>query len=170
MEPTTRERLHEKADIFSGLPRAAEVATARQPRMSREEKLRRWNDLLRVQPDRVLSTFPGIEHLEPEARDAQRCDDSAITVAFEDPVLRHAGLSDDSYGTARRFFELSDRDLHRIVCYCHHGVSTYAVCVAYSIRHAHLLTDRPKAPRFGMLTRVWQALSRRSLSGAPGGL
>jgi hypothetical protein len=35
----------------------------------------------------------------------------------ETPLLRAAGLENDTYGEAKRFFELSDGQLHRIVCY-----------------------------------------------------
>ena len=48
-----------------------------------------------------------------------RGEQSPLTVAFEDPMLRVEGLRNDSYGEAKRFFELTDSQLHRIVCYCH---------------------------------------------------
>jgi hypothetical protein len=48
-----------------------------------------------------------------------RGDGSPISVAFEDPVLRAAGLENDNYGEAKRFFELTDGQLHEIICYCH---------------------------------------------------
>ncbi len=37
-----------------------------------------------------------------------RSDHSPVSVAFSDPVLRVAGLSDDTFGEAKRFFELED--------------------------------------------------------------
>jgi len=39
-----------------------------------------------------------------------------FSVAFNDPVLRVAGMKNDTYGEAKRFFELSDMQLHSIVC------------------------------------------------------
>src|SRR3546814_20333171 len=68
------------------------------------------------------------------ARDSLRCADSALTVAFQDPVLRDAGLTDDSYGTAKRFFGLGDRHLHWILCYCHHGMSVRAGALVSVLR------------------------------------
>ncbi|MDP9812634.1 hypothetical protein J2W42_005504 [Rhizobium tibeticum] len=46
-----------------------------------------------------------------------------IAVAYEDAVFRAEGLSDDTYGEAKRFFELSDWQLHRFVCSCHSGTT-----------------------------------------------
>jgi hypothetical protein len=44
-------------------------------------------------------------------RDALRATDSPISVAFADPILRAAGLKDDTYGEAERFFEITDGDV-----------------------------------------------------------
>jgi hypothetical protein len=65
-----------------------------------------------------------------------RGDSSPISVAFEDPVLRATGLESDSYGEAKRFFELSDRQLHEIICYCHFGRTVNAATAARHIRAA----------------------------------
>jgi hypothetical protein len=56
--------------------------------MPRNDRLARWAELLERQPHRVLSTFPGTEYQTVEARDVMRDDDSPISVAFADPVLR----------------------------------------------------------------------------------
>jgi hypothetical protein len=61
-----------------------------------------------------------------------RSDGSPISVAFADPVLRAAGLENDSYGEAKRFFELTDRQLHKIICYCHFGATVNAATAAHS--------------------------------------
>ncbi len=61
---------------------------------------------------------------------------SAITVAFEDSLLRTEGLKDDTYGEAKRFFELTDWQLHDIVCYCHFGATMSAGTAARRIRAA----------------------------------
>jgi hypothetical protein len=63
-----------------------------------------------------------------------RSDGSPISVAFEDPVLRAAGLENDSYGEAKRFFELTDHQLHRVICYCHFGETLSAATAAHYIR------------------------------------
>jgi hypothetical protein len=74
---------------------------------------------------------------------------SPFSVAFDDPVLRAEGLTGDSYGDAKRFFELTDRQLHNIVCYCHLGASTSAEAAAGRVRAAVGGSGNPGV--FGML-------------------
>lgn len=62
-----------------------------------------------------------IEFVPEEEREALRVDGSPLTVAFEDPLLRVAGLASDRYGDAVRFFELSEREAHRLLCSCMNG-------------------------------------------------
>jgi hypothetical protein len=45
-------------------------------------------------------------------------------------------LADDSYGEAKRFFELTDNQLHEIVCYCHVGASMQSSRAARCVRAA----------------------------------
>ncbi|BBD41195.1 hypothetical protein Amn_pb01860 (plasmid) [Aminobacter sp. Y103A] len=104
--------------------------------MTRIERLERWARLLKDQPKRRLTTLSGTEFLPHAERQTMRASGSPITVAFEDPVFRAAGLSDDSYGEAKRFFELSDRQLHNIVCHCHLGESTRGASAARRVRAA----------------------------------
>ncbi|UVK54603.1 hypothetical protein DBIPINDM_003337 [Mesorhizobium sp. AR02] len=104
--------------------------------MSRSERLERWAELLERNPDRRLSTLPQTEYQPVRARVAMRGDGSPISVAFEDPVLRAAGLENDNYGEAKRFFELTDRQLHEIICYCHFGATVSAATAARHIRAA----------------------------------
>ena len=62
--------------------------------------------------------------------------DSPIAVAFNDPVLRAEGMKDDTYGEARRFFDLTDWQLHEIVCHCHFGDTMVAKTAARRVRNA----------------------------------
>jgi hypothetical protein len=98
--------------------------------MSRCERLERWAELLEHQPDRLLPTIEGTEFGFREARRAKRADDSPLTVAFQDPVLRAEGLRDDRVGDALDFFEISEGDVHYLVCYCHYGQAVSAGAVA----------------------------------------
>ncbi|MCX8568924.1 hypothetical protein [Aminobacter sp. MET-1] len=113
--------------------------------MTRKERLERWADLLERQPERRLGTLSGTEYAPPEARLTMRAQGSPITVAFEDPAFRAAGLNDDSYGEARRFFDLSDRQLHNIVCYCHFGDAVRGGSAARQVRAAIGWWPRVKA-------------------------
>ena len=115
------------------LERVAEVHP-QSPVMSRRERLERWAELLEQQPDRDLNSLYETEYQDRRVRDALRCDGSPISVAFEDPLLRAAGLKDDSYGQARRFFDISDWDLHRVVCSCYYGSAVSAGTAARSVR------------------------------------
>jgi len=113
----------------------AEVNTA-QPVMSRTQRLTRWAQLLECDPSRMLTALAGTEYRAPAERDVMRGDGSPISVAAADPILRDEGLKGDSYGEAKRFFELTDNELHEIVCYCHVGAVMQASRAALSVRQA----------------------------------
>jgi hypothetical protein len=102
--------------------------------MSRRERLERWVELLERQPNRRLSTIEGTEFGGRREREAKRADHSPLTVAFEDPVLRAAGLRGDRVGDAVEFFDLSHDEVHRLVCYCHHGLTVLPGTVAARVR------------------------------------
>jgi hypothetical protein len=102
--------------------------------MSRRERLERWVELLERQPHRRLATIEGTEFGSRRERAAKRADHSPLTVAFEDPMLRAAGLRGDRVGDAVGFFELSHGEVHRLVCYCHHGQTVLPGTVAARVR------------------------------------
>jgi hypothetical protein len=106
------------------------------PAMSRAERLQRWAELLEREPDRRLAALSGTEHEPVNIRAKMRTSCSPISVAFEDARLRVEGLADDSYGEAKRFFELTDWQLHSIVCHCHHGSRMPAAVAARCVRAA----------------------------------
>jgi hypothetical protein len=58
-------------------------------------------------------------------------------------VLRAQGLADDSYGEAKRLFDVSDRQLHNILCYCHYGAIVSAGTAARAIRGVVAAHSRP---------------------------
>ena len=121
--------------------------------MPREKRIQRWAELLEADPQRLLSTLHETEYQPHAVRAALHCDNSAISVAFNDPVLRAAGMKNDTYGEAKRFFELSDRQLHRIVCYCHFGQT---VSAGESARHVRAAMGGPTGSAFA---RLRQAIS-----------
>jgi hypothetical protein len=102
--------------------------------LSRTERLERWAELLERDPDRKLNTFFETEYESDDKRGGLRREDSPISVAFADPVLRAVGLQDDSYGEGKKFFEVSDWELHRVVCYCHYGAAVSARDAARVVR------------------------------------
>jgi hypothetical protein len=111
----------------------AVVRTAPTPTMSREEKLRRWAELLEAEGGAVASLYR-IEYVAHAARRRIRSLGSPISVAYADPVLKQEGLVGDAFGDAVTFFELSDHQMHRILCYCTGGHALPAVEVARRIR------------------------------------
>jgi len=106
---------------LSELGHVADLKPSQVPVLSKRERLDRWAELLEREPDRVLRTLDEIEWKPKAVRHAMRADDSALTVAFDDPVLRTAGLVSDRFGDAVSFFQISEHDAHIILCSCHGG-------------------------------------------------
>ena len=104
--------------------------------MDRRQRLECWLKLLESDPGRLLTALAGTEQYPWRERDLMRNDDSPLSIAFEDPVLRAEGLQNDTYGEAKRFFEVSDYQLHEIVCYCHVGGTMRASRAAHCVRTA----------------------------------
>lgn len=102
--------------------------------LSRAQRLERWALALDKLGDARLKTLKETEHQHYYERMLMREDNSPLTVAFDDPVLRTAGLKDDTFGEAARFFDLSDWDLHGVLCYCHSGSDVGASEVASRVR------------------------------------
>ena len=111
--------------------------------MSRRERVERWAKLLAQQPERRLCSIEGTEFGPRRERRAKRADHSPLTIAFEDPVLRAEGLRGDRVGDAVDFFELSEGDLHQLVCYCHYGHAVSAGAVAARLG---VMARRAEAP------------------------
>lgn len=147
MEYKTAEQLARVAEVHVEEPQSSP--------MSQIERLERWAELLERQPDRHLGTLHGTEYEGDTTRDAMRCANSPISVAFEDPVLRADGLKDDTYGEAKKFFAISDRELHEALCYCHFGATMLAESAARAVRRIIAGESHP-----GVLTRMRRALAQ----------
>lgn len=146
MQHKTPEQLQRIASVYPDQTR---------PAMTRSGRLERWAELLERQPTRRLGTLPGTEYQPSDTRDTMRSIGSPLSVAFEDPVLRAEGLTSDTYGEAKRFFELADRQLHNIICYCHHGVAMTAETAAHHVRAAI-----DGSGNSGMFARLREAIVR----------
>lgn len=125
MKHQTLEQLQNIADIDQAYPHRI---------MSRSERLERWVKLLEMSPHRRLATLYQTEHQPTSVLSLLRSDNSPISVAFEDPILRAAGLESDTYGQAKRFFGLTDGELHNVLCYCHFGATVSAATAAHYVR------------------------------------
>ena len=127
------------------------------PPMTRVERLERWAEVLDREPDRVLTSIEEIEWKSEAERRAMRSDDTALTVALEDPVLRAEGLASDRLGDAMAFFRLTDADAHFALCSCIYGQSMQAGVAARRVRMlAHPGISRCDVTRHDLST-LWIA-------------
>ncbi len=127
MKLKTLDEVKQVADVCPPLTR---------DRMSKRQRLERWAEALELAPQRHLRSLYETEYTSPRRRYALRQENSPLTVAFQDPVLRAEGLRSDRYGDALKFFKLSHGELHHIVCYCHHGPTMAPRAVATRVRSA----------------------------------
>ena len=120
---------------LSELSTVADVKIPKQaPALSKRERLDRWAELLERDPNHVLITLDEIEWKPKAERLAMRADNSALTVAYSDPVLRSEGLLSDRFGDAVSFFEISEHDAHIVLCSCHGGEAMLAEEAARRVR------------------------------------
>jgi hypothetical protein len=104
--------------------------------LSKSERLEHWAKALERESGRHLKTLYEVEYAPPAERAGMRVDDSPLTVAFNDPRLRAEGLAGDTMGAAVAFFGISERELHDILCFCHHGATMTADAAAMRVRAA----------------------------------
>jgi hypothetical protein len=143
-----------KHNTLDQLEKVAAVYPDEATLLSREERLVRWAERLEREPERRLNTLPGTEYETAERRSVMRGPDTPISVAFEDPRLKAEGLASDSYGDAQKFFELTDWQLHEIVCHCHIGGTMTAETAARRVRSA--ISDKPGP---NLIARMRQAFA-----------
>src|SRR5919202_314343 len=111
----------------SEISRVADVhAVPLKPPLTRVERLERWAEALEREPDRELTSLEEIEWKAEDDRGAMRADGSALTVAYEDPVLRTEGLASDRLEDAVTFFRLTEAEAHFALCSCVYGQSLQA--------------------------------------------
>jgi hypothetical protein len=144
MEYKTLRELADRADV-----RLDPAFTSRL--MAKHERLERWAMLLARDPERQLSSVEEIEYGTVRQQQAKRADDSALSVAFADPVLREQGLESDRVGDAARFFELSHWELHQLICSCHYGRTMAAGTAALRVRALARRAEPRTMPRAGLI-------------------
>ena len=127
------------------------------PPLTRVQRLERWAEALEREPDRMLTSLEEIEWKSEDERGAMRADCSALTVAYEDPVLRADGLASDRLDDAMAFFRLTDREAHFALCSCVYGQSMQAGVAARRVRMiAHTGLSRCEVTRPDLST-LWIA-------------
>ena len=116
------------------LQSVADVQLAQTPSMSRQDRLRRWASLLDEDPTRFLRPLYRVELYADSERDKLRGDNTPLSVAYADPVLRREGLGSDRLGDSGGFFDLTPHDMHLLVCDCRYGGFMRAGDVAKRLR------------------------------------
>jgi hypothetical protein len=119
----------------------ADVTVHGQGFLSRRERLLRWAECLERDPKRRLRSLGEIEFVPAPERPALRVDNSPLTVAFEDPMLRADGLASDRLGDAMTYFGISEWRAHRLLCSCMNGWQIEAGSFANKLRR--LADPRP---------------------------
>ncbi|MDB5643817.1 MAG: hypothetical protein JWN07_3134 [Hyphomicrobiales bacterium] len=89
--------------------------------LTRAQKIAIWVDALNKDTARVLHPLPEIEWVAPAQRAGLRVEGSPLTVAFNDPALRAAGLVSDKLGDGLAFFEMTEAEAHDTLCSCRYG-------------------------------------------------
>lgn len=113
--------------------RVADTFPAESGKMDRRARLERWATVLERHKGPVKPLYR-IEYLAPQERALLRGDDTPLSIAYADPVLRAEGLASDRLGDAKAFFELSEHEAHHLLCDCHYGGTMTADGVASRIR------------------------------------
>jgi len=128
MEHKSRDAIREVANILPSFLQAR--------LLSKRERLELWAESLEREGERRLRTLFQIEYAPPAERAGARVDDSPLSIAFDHPRLRDAGLAGDTVGDAIAFFGISESELHNILCFCHYGETMSAAVAAARVRAA----------------------------------
>lgn len=101
--------------------------------MSRVDRLKVWADALEKHSG-DLNALREIEYLRKSDLRAYCRPDTPMTVAYDQPKLRAAGLGGDTLGEAMDFFGMSNGDAHLLLCDCHYRGSMSGPGLAYRVR------------------------------------
>lgn len=118
----------------SQLDTLADVSEDRPINLTSKERLELWAECLDREPQRCLNTLGEIEFAPRSERPCMHSDNSPLTVAFDDPVLRATGLKSDTLGEAISFFGITEGDAHYILCSCMNGRTMTAAQAAQRVR------------------------------------
>lgn len=89
--------------------------------LDKQQRLRRWMELLERNPEKMLRLMPPSWCLMPGEQETLITAGTALETAYRDPVLRLDGLAGSSLADALAFFELSAQDADRILAKSRHS-------------------------------------------------
>jgi hypothetical protein len=155
MEHQTLDALRDKAVVLD-----ATIALS-----SKKALLLRWADLLAAKPHARAGLVHGFEFgSERSAISKQEWYGnwrSPLHVAYADPALRAKGFVSGTYEEAIRFFSLTDREAHYLLCDCHYLPGATLGDVARRVRRvargAFLLTISGIGVCFPLLVTTFAA-------------
>jgi hypothetical protein len=124
------EAIRSEANVIALQPQGREDLRA-----VRRRRLDRWADLLE-RHDGPVKLLTRIEYLSERERALVREDNSPLTIAYRDPVLRGEGLAGDRLGDAVAFFDLNKSEAHYILCDCHDMGAVTRQILAQRVRTA----------------------------------
>ncbi len=82
----------------------------------------------------AIKPLSRIEYMPRSEWNPLRTDDSPLTIAYQDPVLREQGLASDRLGDAMSFFQLSPGETHDLLCDCHYAGAVTGPMIAARAR------------------------------------
>ena len=112
----------------------AEVHLVPPPPPDRAQRLELWAKALDRHGSAPVRLFHQLEFMPRSEWGSLRVEESPLTIAFNDSSLRAAGLQRDRLGDAMAFFDLGERDTHRMLCSCMHGAAMSASRAAGIVR------------------------------------
>jgi hypothetical protein len=139
---------------LSELEAIADVKDADTVFLTREQRLERWIEALEAQPKRLLRSLYEIEYSPLDKRRQCRTDNSPLTVAYEDAVLRSQGLRSDRLGDCMDFFGMTEPQMHYAFCSCHVGSNFTGKQAAERLRRLLPSMDTLSALGRGVAQRV----------------
>jgi hypothetical protein len=140
---------HKPLDELKPIARLAKIPSKEETRRAR---LLRFAEVLEAHRGRTR-LFRGLEYLKQDDLIDLRDENSPLSIAFADPVLRTQGLTSDKFSEAVAFFDLSSREAHHILCDCHYADSNVS---------SQIIAARVRAVAKQMSFRtIWKAVMKR---------
>jgi hypothetical protein len=150
MEHKSLEQLRDRAAVVE-----FEERVAPSPRALRRMRLERLAHVL-AKHDGPVTLLTRIEFLPEHDRLPLRIDNSPLEIAYRDPVLRGQGLAGDRLGDGMTFFDLSQAEVHYLLCDCHYSGMVTGDMIAARVRSvANRLSVGEMFAKLGGALRQW---------------
>jgi hypothetical protein len=150
MQHRPLDEIKNEATVIAVAPQSHEPS-----RVLRRERLERFAAVLE-RHDGPVKLFSQIEYLPETERLLLRSDESPLTIAYRDPVLREQGLASDCLGDAIAFFDLTQREAHQVLCDCHFSGAVTPGMMAARVRSiARRMTIGEAWAKVRLVLKLW---------------